>query len=254
MNTFVHGFIFRINMKLSDILQDIIFPPNCIICGKYLGLGTRPLICSSCEEQYSAFNGNCSRCGSTFDFSGAMPLCHTCRSARHPFDGVISAYFYKDGVRRTIIEHKFSFYRNHSIIFAGSLNSALEKLFGEEKPDFIVSVPPDKKRLNTRGYDPVFEIASALSKLSDIPFRYDILEKIKSTPNQSLLAYRARLKNVRGCFKVTDKDAVKGKNILLIDDVFTTGATCGECAKMLKKAGAAYVLAVTVSISERFKK
>ena len=230
MNTFVHGFIFRINMKLSDILQDIIFPPNCIICGKYLGLGTRPLICSSCEEQYSAFNGNCSRCGSTFDFSGAMPLCHTCRSARHPFDGVISAYFYKDGVRRTIIEHKFSFYRNHSIIFAGSLNSALEKLFGEEKPDFIVSVPPDKKRLNARGYDPVFEIASALSKLSDIPFRYDILEKIKSTPNH------------------------KGKNILLIDDVFTTGATCRECSKILKKAGAAYVLAVTVSISERFKK
>ena len=59
---------------------------------------------------------------------------------------------------------------------------------------------------------------------------------------------------MRGCFSVADKAAVKGKNIILVDDVFTTGATCRECSKVLKKAGAAYVLAATVSISERFKK
>ena len=241
-------------MKLSDFLQDIVFTPKCLFCDKYLGIGTRPLICASCETKYSAFYGVCSRCGGDFDFSGGMPLCHTCRSARHPFDGVVSAYYYKSGVRRSVIEHKFDFYRNNSVIFAGSLFSAISKLFANTKPDFIISVPPDKKRIKSRGYDPVFEIASELSKISGIPFRYDILVKTKSTPNQSLLSYRARLRNVRGCFSVADKAAVKGKNIILVDDVFTTGATCRECSKVLKKAGAAYVLAATVSISERFKK
>lgn len=241
-------------MKLTDVLQDLLFTPDCLFCRKYLGYGTRPLICHGCAEKYSAFKGRCSRCGSELAYENGLPVCHTCKTARYSFDGVVSAYYYKEGVRQAIIEHKFDFYHNNAKTLSYRIADIIGGLFKEKRADYIIPVPPDKKRLNSRGYDPTWEICEIIGKSVDLPLLTDVLLKTKSTPNQSLMSYNARLKNIKGCFEVSDKTAIKGKNIILFDDVFTTGSTCQECSKILKKSGAAYVFAATVSISDIFRK
>lgn len=107
--------------------------------------------------------------------------------------------------------------------------------------DFIVSVPLSKRRLMERGYNQADIMAEYVSRALKIPIN-NVLERIKHTEAQSQLRGRSRYENVKGVFK-TDCD-LTGMNILLFDDVFTTGSTVNECAKMLKMAGAENVVAI----------
>lgn len=241
-------------MNLPDILTDFIFPPVCLFCGKLLSLGTRPLFCESCNKRFNAFEGVCCRCGSSFVMKNGLPHCNTCRSARHPFDGVISSFFYSGGVRRAIIEHKFDMNYNNAPTLSEKLSEIIEDLFPNMEQCLLIPVPSSRRRLHERGYDAVWEIAQEISDNTDIPISTKLLKKRKDTPQQSTLTLRHRLRNIHGSFAVSDKMSVKDKNIILIDDVYTTGATTRECAKVLKRNGAAYVMIATVAISENFRR
>ncbi|MDP4117886.1 MAG: ComF family protein [Bacillota bacterium] len=240
-------------MNLASFVEDVLFPPECLFCGIHLPLCTRPLVCELCKEKYCAYHNKCSRCGSGFEYRGGLPFCNTCRSARYPFDGVISAYHYTGGVRDAIIRHKFDFMYNNSPTFALGISEIINHIFTQIKPDFIAIVPTDKIRLRERGYNAVSEIAEIISSKTDIPLYGNALLKIKNVPQQSTLSLRQRMRNVHGCFSVKNKSDIKNKSIILIDDVFTTGATTRECAKMLKKAGATYIFVITVAITKRSK-
>ena len=241
-------------MKLLDILEDIIFPPACLYCGKFLGSGTRPLICRECETKYGTPTGKCIRCNSDLEITENEFHCNTCRSARHPFDGVISAYFYEEKVRQAIVAHKFNFMYNHAKHLAVSISNIILKLF-LTAPDYIVPVPTSKKRLYSRGYDPLLEIAECVSKNTGIPLNSKNLIKTKDTPHQSSTTSRLqRFRNVRGAFSVKDKEFFNNKNIILFDDVYTTGASTYECAKILKRAGAKHIIIATVAISDHFRR
>lgn len=241
--------------KLIDYLSDILFPPNCLFCGKYLGIGFRPLICEECMDKYSAYRGKCCRCDSKFVLKNKLPHCNTCQSARHPFNGVISTFYYSGGVKRAVIEHKFDFTHNNAPLFGSQMSSMLEMFFVDSRPDLITFVPSTKNRLHERGYDAIWEIAEEVSFRTGIPLEDNALKKVKDIPQQSKTKSRlARMRNVRGCFSITDKSRVKGKAVVLIDDVYTTGATTRECAKVLKRAGAAYIIIAVVAISESFRR
>ena len=120
--------------------------------------------------------------------------------------------------------------------------------------DYIIYVPSSKARLRERGYDSLYEIAVMVSEKCDIPLLDKTLVKTKDTPQQSTKTYRGRLRNVRGSFGVYDKDKIKNRKFILFDDVYTSGATTRECSKVLKRAGAEYIMIATVSISTRFKR
>ena len=241
-------------MKLFDILEDIIFPPTCLFCGISLGIGTRPLICSECETKYGTSLGKCLRCNSDLEITETEFHCNTCRSAKHPFDGVSSAYFYEEKVRQAIVAHKFNFMYNHAKHLALKISNYILDLF-PAAPDYIVPVPTSKKRLHDRGYDPLLEIAEVVSKNTGIPLNNKVLIKIKDTPHQSSTTSRLqRFRNVRGAFKVNDKECFRDKDIILFDDVYTTGASTYECAKILKKAGAKHIIIATVAISDYFRR
>ena len=104
--------------------------------------------------------------------------------------------------------------------------------------DFILYVPLHRKKLQIRGFDQAFLIAKEISKLSNIPLKVDLLFKKKETPPQAALKKQIRIKNLKGAFDVRDSSSLKGKNILLVDDVITTGVTVNECSKVLKQNGA----------------
>ena len=120
--------------------------------------------------------------------------------------------------------------------------------FFEGRSDFLlIPVPLSKKRLKWRGFNQAEEIGKELSKFLGIPLIGDVLLKTKTTPSQVELADEAREENVKGTFSLKNEEKIKGKKILLVDDVYTTGSTLEESALTLKRAGAKEVWGVVVA-------
>ena len=234
---------------LFDIIFDFFFPPKCIICGKLLDKHTDNFICSSCDEEYKFKIICCSKC------SGIMtetekPLCYTCKAAKRYFDGAVSASRYTEALRKAIHRFKFRGEPYMAKTLAGFVEYAFVKSGAKAGAfDIIVCAPPDKKRYNKRGFDHVALLGKYVSEKLGIPILPGAVIKIKNNLPQHTLNARQREENVRGVYKVALPDDVKGKNILLVDDVFTTGATAGELARILKRAGAKYVLVATIAKS-----
>ena len=113
----------------------------------------------------------------------------------------------------------------------------MSTLFGMEDYDYIIPVPLHKRRRRQRGYNQVELIGERLSKATNIPIESHYLVKIVDTPSQVNVPYKERQNNVRGRFDVTDPSRIKGKGILLIDDVYTTGATATESSRTLLRKG-----------------
>jgi len=113
--------------------------------------------------------------------------------------------------------------------------------------DIIVPVPLHSKRLKERGFNQSFLLAHQINKKLSLPVIADDLQRIKWTRPQVELDWRERASNVKGAFTLIDNEEIKGKEVLLIDDVYTTGSTVNECARVLKKAGAKKVYVATVA-------
>lgn len=113
----------------------------------------------------------------------------------------------------------------------------------------MVPVPLHIRRLRERGFNQALLLVRELSKRTGIPYHERVLKKIKDTPVQSALKKRERGKNLKGVFEVRDGEAIKGKAIVLVDDVYTTGATVNECSRTLLRGGAERVAILTVARS-----
>jgi len=120
----------------------------------------------------------------------------------------------------------------------------------EERPDFsdriLIPIPSEKKKLKWRGFNQAEEIAKEISQFFKIPLINDILFKIKETTPQVELSEKERRKNILGVFSCKNKKRIQGKKILLVDDIYTTGSTMEEAAKVLKKAGAKEIIGIVV--------
>ncbi len=132
-------------------------------------------------------------------------------------------------------------------VFSKLMYPALQTLFQDHSMDLIVPVPLHIRRLREREFNQALLLARELSKRTGIPYHERTLRKIKDTPFQTALKGRERRKNVKGAFHVEKREEIKGKTILLVDDVYTTGATVNECARTLLKGGAARVAVLTLA-------
>ena len=113
--------------------------------------------------------------------------------------------------------------------------------------DCVVCVPSSAERMKLRGYNQSFLLAKEFAKLVDLPFYDDVIQKAVDTISQVGLSRKERKENLKGSFKITQKDKIKGKKVLIIDDVMTTGTTVDVLAERLKNAGAMEVYALTVA-------
>lgn len=232
-------------MNLFRVFFDLFFPPRCIYCNDFLAVGDRPLICRKCEDLLPKIEVRCSKCGGVFTYNNGKPECLTCKAAGRYFDGVFSASSYRGDTRKAILKYKFSSQVYMAKPLAHFTIDGLKKL--AVKTDIVLSVPPDPGRQTKRGFDATGELAKVIAKSLKLPYKSNIIRKIKSTPAQSTLTRAQRLKNLKGAFAVSSRADLNGLSVLLIDDVFTTGATTSEITKLLKKKGAKYVFVATLS-------
>ena len=237
-----------LNETLRDI-TDVIFPPRCLGCAEILPNLHLQTFCTSCREKIRFITGShCPICGIAF-FDSPAPdhFCGNCLEKKPSFGLARAVACYETLILDAI--HQFKYGRDIST------GSALAVFMAEfDFPDFnftdysiIIPVPLHIERLRERGFNQALILAKAIGKKYSIPINFSLLKRIKSTLTQTGLDKSQREKNIRGAFTVTDNAQAKGKSIILIDDVYTTGATLNQCAKTLIKAGAGKVAALTLS-------
>ena len=155
-------------------------------------------------------------------------------------------WYYKDNVRKSILRFKFGHARHYVLSYGRLLGMHVLKEFPDGF-DLVTWVPTGAKRIRKRGYDHARLLSEAVA--DELGFAATpLLRKIRETPPQSTMAtFAQRRQNVAGAYTVTDADLIQGKRILLLDDVITSGASCAECGKMLRKAGAKSVFCAAVA-------
>lgn len=225
---------------------DVILPPRCLICGK--AIHSCDTLCSDCFAQISFISfPYCAHCGRPLALSSdEQHYCAMCLSNKDPFRLCRSAVKYDDFSKKLILDFKFSDCLENRTLLTNWLFLAGNDIF-KAGIDLIIPVPLHYMRLFKRKYNQSAVLASGLSKLTGIPADYKSLQKIRHTIPQISCTGKQRVKNVKKAFDVTSPHNIKGKRIVLIDDVFTTGSTLKECAKVLKKAGAKSVDTLTIA-------
>ena len=214
---------------LSGLL-DLVFPPKCVFCGKFLKKEEKNL-CGSCMKELPFTEG------AGVSQKGAF------------FDVCVSPLYYRDNVRKSILRFKFKGATGYADSYGKILGDCIrQKLAG--RYDVISWVPLSAKREKTRGYDQAMLLAYAVAlELDDVAV--ETLQKHTDVLAQSsLVGVEKRRANVSGVYEAVDEELIAGKRVLLIDDVVTTGSTLSECARTLLMAGAEGVVCAALARTE----
>ncbi|HOJ78123.1 MAG TPA: ComF family protein [Bacillota bacterium] len=235
--------------QLQKGFLELVFPPEdqCPICkqekSKGHGLGAR------CLQKLSLVSGPiCHKCGRPLRLEAvASKLCQQCSNTSYYFEAARAVALYEGALREYLAEFKYR--------FRPDLGAALGELLVEwirehrdfQKVDLIVPIPihPDKMRL--RGYNQAELLAEPLKKYLGISLINDIIIRRKLTESQNALSKEERFQNVSGAFQVINTTRLKAAKVLLIDDIFTTGATASEAARVLLRAGTLKVKVLTLA-------
>jgi len=217
---------------------DFVLPPRCPGCGLIVDGDHR--FCVDCWQALDFLGPPaCARCAMPLPHDlGADALCGACHADPPAFDRAAAAVAYGEVARTVALRLKYG--RRPGV--ARTMAHHMARLVGEVPPDaLLVPVPLHRWRLWSRGYNQALLIARGIADRSGLACIPDLLVRTKATPVLRGLGRKARAKAVAGVFAVPDRGAAKERTILLIDDVYTSGATADACAKALKRAGAAEV-------------
>ncbi len=204
---------------------DILFPRKCIFCGKVIEERKDIFACGKCEKDLAP------------DKDG---ICYEARGKNAEY--IISPFIYEDSVRKAIISFKFSDKEFYGKTLAHFMNKAMENVYEYENFDYIIPVPMYKTNLKKRGYNQAGVLAENI-EVKGAEYDADNLIRIKDNGAQSMRNAIERADALKECFACVY--GVEDKNILLVDDICTTGVTINRCALELKKMGASRVVGLT---------
>lgn len=211
-------------MSLLYKILCFVFPERCPYCGEIIK--SERIACDSCMDKIERLRKPIPR--GTYGFR------------------CVSSFDYKGLIRRMILRVKYreriQFLAQVAVILAKDIN----EVYADYEFDVITAVPMHIKDLKKRGYNQSELLAKELSKLLDIPYE-DTLNKVKHTKKQQRCTFRERKTNLKGAFKVIDKSQISGKNILIIDDIITSGETLGACCKTISKADPRLLCCATIA-------
>lgn len=211
---------------MLEFVLDFLFPPACVVCGKI----DKNWLCPKCQVRVE-------RLEKSFQVD----------IQNKKYEKLLYIFKYESLIRKLILGYKFSnkayinnFFAN--IIIKNEKNYNLLKQY-----DMIIPVPMHKKKMLKRGYNQTELISEKIAKNLGIANRPDILQKVVNTTTQSKLGGKARQTNIQHAFFIKNDIEVEDKKIILLDDIYTTGATSEECSRVLKDAGAADVLILVLA-------
>lgn len=237
-------------MRIFRRVLDFLLPTSCAYCNEPIGDSDAPYFCAACWTDFTSIDcPACPRCGRPFDSPETLThspnhLCLTCRQSLPVFDQALSIGYFEGPLREAIHQFKYRPCRALGRPLAAWMAGKIRPV---SDIDCIMPVPLHITRLRQRGFNQALILAHELSRAFSLPLSYDNLSRVRSTRPQVELSGEERIKNVAGAFALRRPEELKGKNVLLVDDVFTTGATMNECATVLKNAEVFGVTALTVA-------
>ena len=232
-------------LNAVSVAADLLYPRNCLVCEHtVLPEGQKGVVCPSCRSEAKFISPPCcDRCA--LPFPGAIDthfVCGYCKDLKFHFSRTY-AVCRAEGVVRTCI-HRFKYSRE--IYFARHLEEwfvegAVRWAIDWSLVDALVPVPLYSRKLREREFNQAEYLARALSRAVGKPVLNGHLRRDRDTGTQTKLDARHRAENLRDAFSCRQGEALEGKRLVLVDDVFTTGATVDGCAKVLRRAGVAEV-------------
>jgi len=230
-------------------VSDTLFPPLCLACSELLLGGRETIFCPDCLSQINFLSGSrCPVCGEHFpDSPSENHICGHCLTHPPWFFSARAATTYDGRILKAI--HRFKYGRKITIgralafFLAGYSFDDLDF----SRFDAVMPVPLHLGRLRKRGFNQALILARGLGEKYGMTLDFRSLKRIRPTVTQTGLNRKERLENISGAFQVEYPERIHGKYLLLVDDVYTTGATVNECAKTLIRAGAKQVVVLTLA-------
>ncbi len=220
-------------MGIVSKILDLLYPKRCVFCDEILENENNSFFCDECISRAKFISSNrCSKCGKALKKD--LKLCDDCKYTLHFYNEGRSLLSYSEEVKDVVIGLK----QREKLGLAYSIGSLMADFYKSEirwEIDVVTAVPMHYKDFEKRGFNQSELIGKEFSKKTELTFNKDILTKVKSTENQKSLDRNHRLKNLVDAFIAEKIDGVH--NVLLIDDVYTTGATIDACSKALIDAG-----------------
>lgn len=243
---------------VGEIILELLYPRKCIFCTSTIKMNSYrdikehkkgEYLCEKCkrklkdkyiEEPY------CLKCGKQLE-NMEQEYCGDCQTHSHIYDRGLAVFKYHDDVKKSIYRFKYKGIKIYGEFYGEQMAEKYEDIIKNWNPDVIVPVPIHKSRMRKRGYNQSQIIGKALSERLKIPIDENVLFREKKTQPQKKLSKNNRKKNVENAFKVS-KNVVKYKQIILVDDIYTTGATIDACTYVLKQAGVQKVWFISICI------
>ena len=232
-------------------LCDLVYPPHCLICKTHLLISSPgDILCQNCQENLvlntPPFCLKCSRHRKNI----AHPKCHECTKADLQFDFAWAACLYVDPLKTMITQFKYNQKTYLRKPFTQFITNFIQIYHLDiEQFDIIVPIPLFPSRLIERGYNQSQLLAEQIARKYHIHLSLKNLVRIRNTEHQTFLTKKERWTNIQGAFRIINSAEFSGKNILIIDDLLTTGATVSEASATLKDAGGKTVGVLTLAIT-----
>ena len=228
--------VLRALRALGGVLLDFCVPPHCSLCKAPLEEHER-VVCEGCWSKVQVITGShCAACGSPSD--EPVPACTHCVNRTLHFDRARILSLFDETIQGLIHQLKYRGKRSIGCRLGGMLGALIASDGGSGDLDRIVPVPLHPSREKERGYNQSALVAYAMEARLGVPVRTDLMARTRRTATQTKLNAAERVQNVAGAFEVRCPESVRGRRILLVDDVLTTGATVNACTEALLSAGA----------------
>lgn len=226
---------------------NLFFPLFCVVCGKTLEPDNRVFLCGQCLSQIKLLHEPvCSKCGKP----GFIDICAECRKESRYYSIARAAGIYNGVLKECIHKLKYGKQIYLAKTFGGFLINIIEEFPLLAQCDLVVPVPLHRVRERERGFNQAHLLAEEIGNVMNACVSTKNLRRMRSVKPQVELPRSLRISNVRGIFDVRDAAEFRGKQVLLIDDVFTTGSTVNECSRVLIEAGAKRVSVLTAARGE----
>jgi ComF family protein len=227
----------------------LVYPEVCQLCGQTRATPAEGYVCGGCRDQARFIRRPfCERCGRPYEGDTTTQFeCANCREMEWHFQSARSAVAARDPVLEAIHRYKYQRALWFEPFLAGLLIQAAGPVLGAPNERLIVPVPLHPTKQREREFNQAERLADRLGAATQMPVNKQLLRRVVATRTQALLKRPERLANVRNAFAMRDGQRLNGERVVVVDDVFTTGATTSACARVLMAAGAGEVCVWTLA-------
>lgn len=222
---------------MRDSILKVFYPPRCVVCHKILSHNGEEKLCDTCRRNIRRVTEpRCKRCSKPISHM-EKELCDDCQSRSFSVERGFALYPYDKYMKKAVINFKYKGELSGGEYFSGKLVQHYGRWIKKISPDVIIPVPVHKKRLRFRGFNQAGYMAEQIGRQLGIAVDGDYLVRNGDTKPQKSLDVKARIENLQKGFAIRGNTHKRYEKVLLVDDIYTTGATLEACGKVLKKAG-----------------